>query len=721
MFIFRYWLRGHIVSVRERIGDVGRSIHFSYLVIGARLKFPAVGVESPKAVKRTLRLILPIMLVAGTLFIGPVAEAYPGTSVELEGHGWGHGRGMGQYGALGYALMHAWGHEQILNHFYQGTTPGSLPDGYVMTVRMTRMDGLATIVNNAAGQLLIDGFPGTFNAVKATRINGNTFGLEKAPDCLGPWEPMAEAVTGPITFRPTVYSDDLNETLQLCEPEARRWLRGNLRAVDDSGTQRTVNEVEIGDYLRGVVPRETPASWGDLGGGAGMNALRAQVIAAASYGASENRFWYAKTCDTTACQVYGGRATDSGGVLRDLEDPRTNQAVQETLGQVRMLSGAVARTEFSSSTGGYSAGGTFPAVPDAGDSISLNPNHLWRASVPVTSVEAAWPSIGNLLAFHVTGRNGLGDWGGRVLEVRIEGTTGTVTASGSQVRTRLGLRSDWFRTVGWESLGGVITSGAGVSSWGAGRLDLFARGSDDSLVHKWFDGTWSGFESLGGVLTSDPTAVSWGPGRIDVFARGTDGALWHNWFDGSWKGWESLGGVLDSGPGATSRGPGRLDVFVKGTDGALWQLSWDGAQWTPWIHLGGELDSDPAAAAWSGSRLDIFVRGTDQAMWHRWWDGAQWSHWESLGGVLSSAPDAASWGAGRLDVFVSGSDHGLWHLWFDGSWKTWESLGAPASTEGTGIAGDPGSVSWGRGRIDVFAPGNDRQVWHKWFEGTWLP
>jgi peptidoglycan hydrolase-like protein with peptidoglycan-binding domain len=86
------------------------------------------------------------------------------------------------------------------------------------------------------------------------------------------------------------------------------------------------------------------------------------------------------------------------------------------------------------------------------------------------------------------------------------------------------------RWSGWESLGGVLTSGPGVSSWSAGRLDCFVRGTDNALWHKWFSGGWSGWESLGGVLTSDPAAVSWGASRIDVFARGTDNALWHKWF-----------------------------------------------------------------------------------------------------------------------------------------------------------------------------------------------
>jgi hypothetical protein len=41
---------------------------------------------------------------------------------------------------------------------------------------------------------------------------------------------------------------------------------------------------------------------------------------------------------------------------------------------------------------------------------------------------------------------------------------------------------------------------------------------------------WSGWEKLGGQLTSSPSACSWGGVRIDVFAKGTDNALWHKWF-----------------------------------------------------------------------------------------------------------------------------------------------------------------------------------------------
>jgi peptidoglycan hydrolase-like protein with peptidoglycan-binding domain len=136
------------------------------------------------------------------------------------------------------------------------------------------------------------------------------------------------------------------------------------------------------------------------------------------------------------------------------------------------------------------------------------------------------------------------------------------------------------RRGGWESLGGTLTSAPAASSWSSGRLDVFVRGTDNALWHKWFQNGWSGWESLGGILTSNLAAVSWGSGRIDVFVRGTDNAMWHRWFDGQWRGWESLGGVLTSDPAAVSWGSGRIDVFVRGTDNAMWHKWFDGV-WRP--------------------------------------------------------------------------------------------------------------------------------------------
>jgi N-acetylmuramoyl-L-alanine amidase-like protein/repeat uncharacterized protein DUF346 len=259
-------------------------------------------------------------------------------------------------------------------------------------------------------------------------------------------------------------------------------------------------------------------------------------------------------------------------------------------------------------------------------------------------------------------------------------------------------------------LGGELTSGPDVSSWGKERLDVFARGTDNALWHKWFNGSWLGWEPQGGALTSDPSAVSWGSGRIDVFARGTDNALWHKWFNGSWSSWESLGGKLTSGPDAASWGPGRLDVFARGTDNQLWHRWFDGT-WHAWEPLGGVLTSDPSAVSWGSGRIDVFVRGTDNGLWHRYFANGKWAGWEPLGGSFSSSPDVSSWAPGRLDVFVQGDDATLQHRWFDGNWSGWEGLG------GT-LTSDPAAASWAPGRVDVFARTTGDVLWHKWWDGS---
>src|SRR5438445_7352997 len=43
--------------------------------------------------------------------------------VVFSGHGWGHGLGLSQWGAAGYA-KHGWSFDRILGHYYTGTTLG---------------------------------------------------------------------------------------------------------------------------------------------------------------------------------------------------------------------------------------------------------------------------------------------------------------------------------------------------------------------------------------------------------------------------------------------------------------------------------------------------------------------------------------------------------------------------------------------------------------------
>jgi len=193
---------------------------------------------------------------------------------------------------------------------------------------------------------------------------------------------------------------------------------------------------------------------------------------------------------------------------------------------------------------------------------------------------------------------------------------------------------DRRRGLGWRP--DVGTSGSFV---GNNRLDIFYRGQNNHLWHRWWDGAqWNNEEDLGGVLTSNPAAVSWGFNRIDIFYRGQNSHLWHRW--------------------------------------------WDDNQWTDEEDLGGVLTSAPAAASWGNNRLDIFYRGQNSHLWHRWWDGNQWNNEEDLGGVLTADPAAVSWGFNRIDVCYRGQNSHLWHPLLErrGGPRWWAPFVGPRSS-----------------------------------------
>jgi SpoIID/LytB domain protein len=438
-------------------------------------------------------LLASLVAMSGLLVIGTgPAAAFPGPTVDLVGHGYGHGRGMGQFGSLGYALK-SWTYHRILDHYYGGTKMGTVPAGDI-DVHLTKFDGVDVIVTHEKGRAHTSAAPGEFSALRAEKVGVNLYRVYTAGDCGGGpngWQVLT-TVIGPVTFSPPdPRTDDRSEMLQVCElGSTRRWLRGEVMALEgkdaaNTTTSRAVNRVALEGYLKGVVPRESPASWGSAGGGLGMHALRAQAVAARSYAMAERRSAWAQTCDTQSCQVYAGRAVQDAAGFTELESASTSQAVDDTAGQVRLFlsNGSVARTEFSSSTGGYTAGGTFPAVPDEGDAVESNPSAVWTARIPVTVLETARPEIGTLLSVDVTKRNGLGNMGGRVLEVVLRGSKGRATLSGADVRglysyssgTRPdGVRSDWFRVVNNPSGGlsgyWVVAPDGGIFSFGEAKF-----------------------------------------------------------------------------------------------------------------------------------------------------------------------------------------------------------------------------------------------------------
>jgi len=144
-------------------------------------------------------------------------------------------------------------------------------------------------------------------------------------------------------------------------------------------------------------------------------------------------------------------------------------------------------------------------------------------------------------------------------------------------------------------------------------------------------------EKLGGVITSGPDVASWGPNRLDVFVSGTEHGLWQVTWDGvSWS-WHFVGGVITSDPGAVASTTNHLDVFARGQEGGLWQASWNGSTCT-WTFLGGLIGTGPGAASCAAGHLDVSVIGVDQQLWRRGYNGASWGAWQPLGGQWTTSP-----------------------------------------------------------------------------------
>lgn len=265
-----------------------------------------------------------------------------------------------------------------------------------------------------------------------------------------------------------------------------------------------------------------------------------------------------------------------------------------------------------------------------------------------------------------------------------------------------------------DNLGGNIIGDPEITSWGSGRLDVFARGNNNELWHRYYaSNAWSSWQSLGGALTSGPGAVSRASDRVDVVARGSNNSVVHWAWDGT--GWKSdnLGGTATSDPDMASWDSSRLDVFIRGTDNALWHKYSDnaGVTWSPWESLGGNLASGPSAVSWEYGRLDVVARASDGSVAHWWWHGSGWSS-DNLGGGIVGDPEISSWGPYRLDVFARGTNNELWHRYYStypGGWQPWESLGGL-------LYSSPSAVSWDGGRIDAIAKASDNSINHSWFD-----
>ena len=407
---------------------------------------------------------------------GSSVEAAPDDIIAfvLEGTGNGHGRGMSQWGAYGWAVDHGWDWQQILDHYFGGTISATTAADQRIDVRLTGYDGLADVgVISQSGGVQWNGL--TAPAMRAQEAQPGVFAIFGAdaagcPSTVGvTWTYLGthtQSVGDPVRFT-TGSGDDPaaapGNVLGVCASDGSvNHYRGALEVVDTSSGNRVVNDVAADQYVRGVIPKEIAASWAYAGNGAGVNAVRAQAVAARSYGLTQNRAYtydgsatrYATTCDTPSCQVYGGSATRASAAapVTNVEHVATDAAVVDTANVVRAWpagsarAGQIVSTEFSASNGPRTAGGQFPAVDDPGDATANNPYHRWTQIIDADTF-ATQNGLGRITDVSMqstTSSQYQGFDGIWFDDLVVSGTAGTYRKQAWDVKSALGLRSPGF-------------------------------------------------------------------------------------------------------------------------------------------------------------------------------------------------------------------------------------------------------------------------------------
>ena len=381
-----------------------------------------------------------LLLSATALPASPASAVAVGRTVVLDGHGFGHGHGMSQYGAQG-AAKRGLGYQRIIEFYYPGTTWSQVTGRVrVLVTGDTTSD---VVVATAPGLTVRDLGTGTTYRLPtpagATRWRiavgaGNRSVVAYYASGWHAWRPGGNAaLAGDGEFRAST-------PLTLYTPSGTRRYRGALRSASPtpgSSARDTVNVLSMDRYVKGVIPSEMPASWHP-------EAVKAQAVAARTYASwSRDQYpdRYYQICDTSSCQVYGGEG---------VEDPRSNAAVDATSRRILTYGGKPAFTQFGSSNGGWTSAGSVPyltARSDPYDGFAGNPVHDWRVSLKAVGIERAYPSLGTLKGIRVTRRDGNGAWGGRVWTLVLNGSRKDVTVSGDAFRARFGLRSSWFTVV----------------------------------------------------------------------------------------------------------------------------------------------------------------------------------------------------------------------------------------------------------------------------------
>ncbi len=419
--------------------------------------------------KLALAGVLSVLLLLA--IAGPASAFSSQYAFTITGHGWGHGVGMSQWGAYGYA-RHGWNYKAILKHYYTGI---SLSDVANSVIRVNLRSGQSAIKLTAPKEYTVQG-TGAATTIPAGTTATTTHTSQGYRVVAGS---LRRTFTGAPTFKPSSGALRLITRTDLGDDGA---YRGTIKVVYSGGGLTMINHVPLESYLRGVVPHEVSPSWP-------LESLKAQACAARAFALGSRQ--PGKSWDVY-CDV-----RDQAYVGVGIEAKSTTAAVKATAGICPTYNGKpIVATYFSCSGGKTESvqnvwGGTYPYLVGVSDPYdSYGSLHDW-GPLRRTPSQIGRPlgAAGSLRAIYTLKRG----TSPRIVKAAIIGSRGTKYIDGGSLRMKLGLNSSWaiFTSM---SISPAARNRATITSGGRatlkGRVYPALRAGTKVKLHFYYDGRW---------------------------------------------------------------------------------------------------------------------------------------------------------------------------------------------------------------------------------------
>lgn len=396
------------------------------------------------------RLIPVLFLLAAVVGVQiPSTPASAATEFVFTGGGFGHGLGMGQYGAKG-AADSGRTYTQILTHFYSGTSVAGRTMPSSIRVGLEQDKDTISLNGNGKFEFHVD------DAVVHTATSGGAWTVKPtssgAYQLAGPDGGRTVGAAGKmLEIRFAEFGTILSVSGRRYDKE---WLEIRSYRTSEFLLRAVLHLKPFERYVYGI--SEVPSSWP-------MEALKAQAVAARTYALEKmSRMGVRAGCgchilDDTRDQVFAGYEKIAGP-----SGDRWKAAVDATAGQVVLRDGRPIQALYHSSTGGHTehnenvfGGSALPylrGIPDPWDGIS--PNHRWTARFERQELgrKLATSSSTNVGDLHSIALQSPFGVSGRVGKVRsdgrggayITGSSGSKKVDGERLRSVLGLKSTLF-------------------------------------------------------------------------------------------------------------------------------------------------------------------------------------------------------------------------------------------------------------------------------------